>query len=175
MARMVSLEMPKLVKASSDPHARKIIERFENDARLKSMPRHRRMDDVLNLLNLYGRSALGATADKISARQFIDFYESEIYTRYTGTFGTGTIAQMILENLVAHSAQFDARVSAPVASVENTKTGTRTVFIENGVTKEVHARKAIFAAPITLAPRLVKDLRRQDSEKSTRYSKHQDD
>ena len=123
------------------------------------------MGDVIELLDLYGRSALGGTADQISGRQFIDFYESEIYTRYTGTLGTGTITEAILDKLKTYSNLVEFRTSSPLAELENTESGVRAIFGAGDIGREVVGKHAIFAASVSLAPHLIKDLEKQDPEK----------
>lgn len=160
MATLVR-QMPELVRTWKDAASKKMMKQYDSEART---PGTDPMRDVIELLDLYGRSALGGTAKQISARQFIDFYESEIYTRYTGTLGTGTIAEALI-NKLSQFPNVEFRTSAPVAAVENTAMGTKTTFIENGVPKDVQAGRVIFAAAVKSAPVLIKDLAKQDPEK----------
>lgn len=161
MATLVR-QMPELVAKWKDKESRAITDAFRRDPEsAKEDP----MRDVIDLLDLYGRSALGGPAKLISARQFIDFYESEIYTRYTGTLGTGTISEALIKKL----KQFDNvefRTSAPVAGIENFGNGTRTRFVEGDVLKEVDADHVVYAAPLPLANKLIKDFGKQDPEKA---------
>lgn len=162
MATLVR-KMPELVRAERGTKARAIYERFTND---EKVPKEDPMQDVIDLLDLYGRSALGGTAKEISARQFIEFYESEIYTRYTGSLGTGTIAEALLKRLEKYRHLVEIRTSTPVAQMENTdKGGVRTVFMNGSVAKEVHSHHAIFAASVKSATKLIKDLEKTDPEK----------
>ncbi len=62
------------------------------------------------------------------------------------------------------------KTSSPVASIETTANGTRTVFVENGVAKEVHAQKVMFSAAVNLAPALIKDLGKYDPDKTRAIS-----
>jgi len=160
MAELVR-RMPELVKEWKDPTSIEILAKFINDKKLPKDP----MKDVLVFLDLYGRSALGGTTEQISARQFIDFYESEIYTRYTGTLGTGTIAEHLLKKLSNYSHLVDIRTSSPVTSTENIEGGARTVFLQGDSAREVDSDYVIFGAPVSLAPRLIKNLESQDPEK----------
>jgi protoporphyrinogen oxidase len=158
MEKMVRM-MPALVESWKDYRSKRILARFNSDPKVdKSKP----MDDVLELLNLYGRSALGGEAKQISSRQFMDFYESEIFTRFTGTLGTGTVAAAIIAKLKGYPNLVDFRVSSPVASIENTGTGTKVKFMDNNILKEVESQKTIFAAPVSSAPKLIKGLAESD-------------
>ncbi len=154
--------MPQLLEQWADAESKEILAQFKADRRLN--PRDP-MKDVLNLLDLYGRSALGGETHKISARQFIDFYESEIYTRYTGTLGTGTVSEHLITTLKKYSHLVDFRTSAPVAFTENRNGVTHTVFAQGREFREVVSDKVIFAAPVTLAPKLIKNFAEQDPEK----------
>lgn len=166
MATLVR-KMPDLVSSWGDKESKQIVEMFRRDPESgKPDP----MKDVIDLLDLYGRSALGGPAEKISARQFIDFYESEIYTRYTGTFGTGTITEALVNKLKQYPDLVTFRTSAPVAGIENTSNATRTRFVEDGVLKEVDADNVIYAAPLPLATKLIRDLDKQDPEKAKTIS-----
>ena len=161
MAKLVR-DMPKRVGTWKDAKSAAALAEFMKDSKVN---RKDPMADVIELLDLYGRSALGATAKEISARQFIDFYESEIFTRYTGTLGTGTISEAILNSIKKYGNLVEIRTSTPVLSVENRKAGAATRFAENGTLKEVLSSNVVFSAPITLAPKLVKNLEKLDAEK----------
>src|SRR5207249_129760 len=91
---------------------------------------------------------------------------SELTTRYTGTLGTGTIAQAILEKLKRFGNQVEFRTLAPVAKIENQAEGASVKFLENGVTKAVHADSVIFAAPMSVAGQVIANLDNLDPEKS---------
>ena len=154
--------MPTLAAEWKDAKSKEIMKIFNNDTRVsKTDP----MGDVLELLDLYGRSALGGPTNMISARQFVDFYVSEIYTRYTGTLGTGTVTEALIKKLKKYPNLVHFKTSAPVAAIENTADGAMTSFIEGNVLKEVRAKKVIFAAPVTLAPKIVKGLEAADPQK----------
>ena len=161
MATLVR-RMPSLVEGWVDKESTEILSSFRRDRRLdKEDP----MKDVIDLWDLYGRSALGGPANLISARQFLDFYESEIYTRFTGTLGTGTVAEHLINKLKEYGDLVEFRTSASVHSVETKDGGVVTVYAQGKEAREVHSDKVIFAVPISLAPRVVKDLRQLDPEK----------
>lgn len=166
MATLVR-RMPELVKDWKDPASRKIYNQFLKDKNVAAVDP---MKDVIELLDLYGPSALGGVAEKISARQFIDFYASEIFTRYTGTLGTGTIVEALKKKLDKYQHLVDIRTSSPVSELSDVGDGSRVVFTEGGVAKEAWGKKTIFAAAMALAPKLIKDLEKNDPEKVTTIS-----
>ncbi len=161
MATLVR-RMPELVAGWKDAESIALLDRFKKDKRL---PAKDPMRNVLDLLDLYGRSALGGPTNLISARQFIDFYESELYTRYTGTLGTGTVTEALLQKLKQYSHLVTFKTSAPVASIENVGDQTRTIFVEGQGLKEVFAGNVIYAAPMSLASKLIKEIKLADPEK----------
>jgi protoporphyrinogen oxidase len=156
-------KMPKLVSEWKDSQSKAMLERFNSD---KDLDSENPMKDVVELLDLYGRSALGGPAKLISARQFIDFYESEIYTRYTGTLGTGTVMEALINKLKKYPELVQFKTLAPVGNVENSTNGAKTSYMDGSVYKQVSSDKVIFAAPVTLAPKIIKDLSAQDPEKA---------
>jgi protoporphyrinogen oxidase len=161
MADLVN-KMPEMLSQIKDKKARQVLSEFMSDNRLSSP---NPMKDVLDLLDLYGRSALGATTERVSARMFIDFYEAEISTRFTGTLGTGDITEALIDKLKKYSHIVDFKTEAPVAQIENSNDGPSTQYFYNSELRQVSSSKIIYAAPITLAPRLVKNLEKQDKEK----------
>lgn len=162
MAELVG-RMPSLVAEWKTPEAGEVLKRYHADL---SLPQQDPMKDVIELLDLYGRSALGGPAAKISARQFVDFYESELYTRYAGTFGTGTISEAIIKKLKAYPQLVQFRTSAPVVTIENRPGDVITTFMENGILREIRSEQMIFAAPLSAAIKTVKDLAKLDPEKA---------
>ncbi len=161
MATLVR-QMPELVKSWNDPVSRKIYEQYSKDKSLNSADP---MIDVIELLDLYGRSALGGITKEISARQFIDFYTAEIFTRYTGTLGTGTIVEALKKKLAKYRHLVDIRTSSPVSELENVSDGSSVVFTEKGIVKEALGKKTIFSVAMNLAPKLIKGLEKLDPEK----------
>ena len=155
-------KMPEILESWGDPESQHLLARYKGDAKV---PSFEPMRDVINLLDLYGRSALGGTAQEINARIFVDFYISEMETRYTGTWGTGTVTKAIVDALKNYSHLVEIRTSAPVAKIENRDDGVLTTFVEDGVVKEIFSSDMIYAAPVTLAPKLIKDLEQLDPEK----------
>jgi Flavin containing amine oxidoreductase len=165
-------QMPKMVARWSDDESKRIMDRFNKD---KDLNRRDPMKEVLSLLDNYGRSALGFTADQVPARHFINFYISEIFRRYTGGLGTGTIMQATINTIKQqYPGCVDFKTSAPVVSTENIGGGTRTVYIENGQMHEVFSDYSTLAVPVTLAPKLVKGLAQIDPAKTTAIAKIRD-
>ena len=166
MAKLVR-GMPDLMAKWPEPEAKAILAKYRADLKV---PKQDPMKDVLDLLDLYGRSALGGTTSEISGRQFIAFYSSEIETRYTGTLGTGTIAEALLKKLAKYP-NVELRTSAPAAQIHSTADGSRTIFLEGGNQFEANAKNLIFAAPVTLAPKMIVGLEAKDPSKVKAISK----
>ncbi len=162
MANLVR-QMPTLAEKYLAEHKNpKMAESLE---RLKKAPQADPMKDVIDLLDLYGRSALGGTADQISARQFIDFYASELDTRYTGSLGTGSVVETLISKLKKYQ-NVEIRTGSAVTEIENLKAGdTRTQFMQDGKVREASAKNVIFAAPVTMAPKVIKNLAVDDPQK----------
>ena len=155
--------MPEMVSQMKDKESRAIYERFLKD---EKVPRDDPMKNVIELLELYGRSALGGTPDQISARQFGDFYAAELYTRYTGTLGTGDVTEAIQKKLARIRDSVATRTSAPVAKIENGADGAVVTYVHEGQTRQVRAKKVVFAAPIKLAPRIIQDFEKDAAERA---------
>ena len=148
-------QMPKMVSEMTDPGAKEVYNEFLKDPEVN---RADPMADVIALLDLYGRSALGGPARLVSARQFGDFYVSELETRYTGTLGTGTITGKIIDRLNEAHRDIKIQTSAPVAQIENEADHAYVTFVQDGKAIRAKAKKVIFAAAVTLAPSLIKNF-----------------
>ncbi|MBI2362810.1 MAG: FAD-dependent oxidoreductase [Elusimicrobia bacterium] len=110
-------KMPAAAAGREDPAGKEVYERFEKDP---AVDRAAPMKDVLGLLDLFCRSALGATTAEVSAAAFANFYISEIETRYTTPVGTGEAAAL-MEGLLrrrGHLARL--KTGAAVRAVEQT-------------------------------------------------------
>jgi hypothetical protein len=117
------------------------------------------MEDVLQLLDLYTRSALGAPTDRVSAMAFANFYISEIETRYTTEEGTGAAAgkmnRLLTDQRSPRTQFFNGKLNAPVIGIRTTDSGVEVDYIENGVGKTSRGQYLVFAAQLKMAPRLI--------------------
>lgn len=133
-----------------------------------------RMDDVLGLMDLYCRSALGSETQSISAMAFANFYISELVTRYTAPDGTGRAADNMIEMLKDRSKLVKIKNKATVSSIVQTDNGENPVEVTyviqdedgNRTTMKSKARFAVYAAQLKMAPKLVKGLKEKNPEQS---------
>ncbi len=150
-------EVEKLTRYSSK--AREIFERFSKDPKVN---RQDPMKDVLGLLDLYGRSALGDHTDKINALAFANFYSSELGQRYTGNYGSGTITDILEDRLNKISKYLKTETEASVAKIVNTKDGVEVFYVkQDGSTYVAKAKSVVFAAPLNVAPRVIEGFAQQ--------------
>lgn len=157
-------QMPILASQMKDRAVKKAYEYFLKDARLSHVDP---MREVREFLDLYGRSALGGTTAEVSARQFCNFYTSELRLRFTGTMGTGVVTEALIETLKKNKRDIQIRLGSPVAKIENTRGGAIVTYVKNGEVFEARGRKVIFAAPLFIAPKIIKDFEKLDAKKAS--------
>lgn len=131
----------------------------------------KRMDDVLELLDIYCRSALGFETPGVSAMVFANFYISEITTRYTAPEGTGRAADSMVEMLRNRKDIVKIKNRATVSNIEQNDSGVEVTYVVtdedgNRSTVKSHATYAVFAAQVKLAPKLVAGLKVQSPVQS---------
>ena len=148
-------KMPEMISKLKDRKSKEIYDRFLYDPKVN---RADPMADTLLLFDNYGRSALGGTSEQISARQFGDFYRSELEKRYTGMFGTGEVTEALRGKLQDPKRELNILTNAPVASIKTHETGATVVYVQAGKFYEVKTKKVVFAAPAKLAPKLITDF-----------------
>ncbi|MBI3543853.1 MAG: FAD-dependent oxidoreductase [Deltaproteobacteria bacterium] len=157
--RRFPTEMAKL--AETDADAKQVYDRFIADSKVnKGDP----MKDVLGLLDLYGRSALGDHTDMISAAGFGNFYSSELGTRYTGNMGSGTMTGIIHKKLEGRSDLVTIKTEAPAAKVVTRGDGGDVYYVKDGKTYKVSAQKIVFAASLNVAARIIEGFEQQAPE-----------
>jgi hypothetical protein len=156
-------KMPEYVSQLTDEDSKLAYQRFLAD---KSLDPSDPMKDVVKLLDLYSRSALGTTTDQISAVALANFYESEMGTRYTGSYGTGEVVGKILDRLHEPSRAVQLKTSAGVSQIVNTPDGVEVTYVHDG--KQIHtkAKKLVFAASVKLAPKLITNFAEQAPEQA---------
>jgi len=142
---------------------RAILTEFENDSRvLKGDP----MRDVLKLLNVYARSAMGTTPDLLSAMAFANFYISEVDTRYSSPIGTGHAARVIAHLLEARKHLLTVQLGALATRIVEGKTGVSMTYVHEGFKRTARANYAVYAGQLKFAPKIVRDLDKRDPEKT---------
>jgi protoporphyrinogen oxidase len=147
--------IPRRASHWKDPEARKLYEAFKNDPRLD---RKDPMKEVIEFLNLFSRSALGWETDHVSATAFTNFYISEISERYTGTTGSGDIAQRLGEILKERSADINVRSGSAVRNIRQDEDGVEVTYERDGELYTVRSKRLIFSAPLGQAPKLIPAL-----------------
>lgn len=153
--------MPEIAAGRTEEEAKKLYERFDSD---KSIPHEDPMRDVVDLMDLYCRSALGANANQVSAAAFANFYISEIVTRYTTPLGTGEAASLIERILRQRANLVVIKLRSPGRSIRQDADGAEVLYLEKGKARRARAGHAIFAAQLKFAPEIVQGL--ADSERA---------
>lgn len=133
----------------------KALQLFEHDNRVN---RTDPMGDVIGLLDLFCRSALGTTTDKVSAVAFANFYGSEIEARFTSTTGTGIAARYMVEALVKRTDVLTMRTQATVTRITSRKDSATVTYSFGGKTHAAQARYVVFAGQLGLAPKIIDGL-----------------
>lgn len=153
--------IPAWLAAVKNPKAEEHLLRLKADPRLdKSDP----MKDVLNLLNLYGRSALADHTDVVSAAFFTNFYIDELGKRYTGAMGSGEVSHTISKKLERRKKLTHMQTGAKVLDLAHTSKGVDVLYKKDGVLHKVKASNVVFAAPLGLAPRLIRGYKKMAAE-----------
>ncbi len=144
--------MPEYVSKQKDEASRAIYQDYLADTRLD---RKDPMKEVLQLLNLYSRSALGWETNQISATAFANFYVSEIVPRFTGATGSGDVANHLVNILKGRNSLIKMRAGATVSTIRQNADFVEVVYAKNGQTYSVHAKSLVFSAPLGQAPKLI--------------------
>jgi phytoene dehydrogenase-like protein len=155
----------KQLKDALDRHAYEVslLQRFKDDTKVD---RKDPMGDVLGLLELYCRSALGSTPDKVSAVAFANFYISEIETRYTTPVGTGGAAERLEKMLRDRPKQVSIRLRAGVTTIDPDKNDVTVTYVKNGHAYRAHAKYAVHAAQLKLAPKIIRGFAEREPEQA---------
>ena len=112
------------------------------------------MANVAALMDNYCRSAHGGTTDEVDAHEFLNFYVSELTTRYTGPLGTGEISSRAIKKLQGRE-NVEIKTSAQVVKISNEGKLKKITYLRDGQLFEVLADKVIFAAPMKMAPKII--------------------
>jgi len=143
---------------------REIMQRFNREK--GSLLGTFKMDDVLKLMDLYCRSALGTNADGVSALAFANFYISEIDTRYTTEYGTAQAAINMDKILKEFRRPVKINTKSAVSKIWDEPQGVRVQYINKGKLHEVTGSYLVFAAQIKLAPKLIDNFATLAPEKA---------
>jgi phytoene dehydrogenase-like protein len=148
--------MPSLVAKMKDPESKKLYRAFLTDERIKD--RNNPMQEVLGLTDIYCRSALGGNTADVSALAFANFYSSEIGHRYTGTYGSGDVAETLIKRLKERPEYATMLTGTPVAKVVNNEDHTEVTYVKDGVLHKVRSRYVVWAAQAKVAAKLIENF-----------------
>ena len=152
---------------------KKILAKFIKEQKARKLKGLTGMEDVIELMDLYCRSALGNTSKYISAMAFANFYISEIETRYTSPQGTGVAADnmaKMLEMRKKRDQNFTAHTSASVVQMETTNQGVEVLYNYGGQTRLARSDFAVFASQLELAPKMIKGFKENSPEQAALMS-----
>ena len=116
------------------------------------------MNFMINFyMDNYGHSAKGGYSSEVNALSFMNFILSEMTTRYTYQMGTHEIAQKTYDVIKRH-ANAEIRVESEVISIEEKPNYVEITYANKGQRYIVRAKTYAFSAPLTMAPKLIKDF-----------------
>lgn len=133
--------------------AQRIQWSFQNEFSSGNLAGPTGMQDVIEFMDLYSRSAMGGTSDRISAMVFANFYISEITTRYTTQWGTAIAAQYIVNLLKNRPVQL--QTNATVTRIIDHGTSVEVQYALQGHLHSVYSDYVIFGAQLKQAPKLI--------------------
>lgn len=152
-------EMPYRFAERNDEESRAIYKRFVKetgfDAKQAREKFKKVMNDVVDFLDLYGRSALGTTMKGVSALAFANFYISEIETRYTTPLGTGALAKKMQDILEGRKELATLKPLATVTAVVPEPQGVRVEFNFENTEVTAHSSYLVFAAQLKFAANII--------------------
>lgn len=156
-------KMPGQAAARTDEESLKIYSRFKTDTALDPADP---MRDVIGLMDVFCRSALGATPDVLSAAAFANFYISEIETRYSSPIGNGETAAILERQLRNRGHLVTIRLKAAVNRIADDGNGVTVNYVSGGAASQAAADYAVFAAQLKFAPRIIEGLEKKDPERA---------
>jgi phytoene dehydrogenase-like protein len=153
--------MPARLAKRGDARSKKVYARYLADLNSGKLSAADPMIDVIELMDLYCRSALGTNSDKVSAMAFANFYLCELITRYTTPIGTSQAMMNMKDMLSARGGLATIKVSSPVVKITNQSDHADVRYVQNGELHSVRGQYVIFAAELKFAPRIIDGLTEQ--------------
>lgn len=147
--------------AMGDLEAASLLKRLHSDPAVNQT---NPMQNVLGLLEIYGRSAHGDSAEKISAAAFANFYISELDVRYSSNMAAVGVSRVIWNQLKSRP-NLVTKTRTAVARVRNIKAGVEVCYVQQGISKRVISRDAVFAAALKVALKAIPELASKAPEK----------
>ncbi len=151
--------MPRRASTRSDAQSRALLNKLKADPRVDAKDP---MRDVIQFLDQFARSALGAPTSHLSAMAFANFYISEIDTRFASEIGTGIAAEKIIGML--NATPVTLRNGATVIGIENGLDAVEVRFTEGKNGFSARAKFVVFAAQLKLATTLISGLEQKAPE-----------
>lgn len=158
--------MPDISRGRKDKTSKKLLARFDEEIANGRLNKDDPMIDVIELMDLYCRSALGDTSEKISAMAFANFYISEIVTRYTSSVGTSIAAMEMVTMLNKRPELATIRTSTPVIKIVNQPDHVEVQYLDQGKVHQVNAQYVVFSAQLKQAPKVIEGFTQQAPEQA---------
>jgi len=156
--------MPVALKRRTSPEAKALYKKIMSDPRISEDDP---MRAVLDLIDVYTRSALGLSVGEVSALALANFYMSEVEDRFTSTKATGEIVERILNILKSRSKLVEIRTGVTASSVQPREEGGTVTSedIHSKVARIDHAKSVVMALPPKVSAKLVKNFSQIASDK----------
>ena len=135
--------------------AQRIWARFRAERKAGKLAGPTGMQGVVELMDLYCRSALGNTTAYVNAMAFANFYISEIVTRYTTPKGTGIAAYNMVQLLNARTELLTVKTDSPVTRIVSADDHVDVYYVKDGIRHLVRGQYAVFSSALKLAPALI--------------------
>jgi hypothetical protein len=142
-------------------------ERYEAELKAGTLDAKDPMKDVIGLLDLYCRSALGSEAEDVSAVAFANFYSSEIVPRYTSELGTGAATAKMLDVIKGHKNVI-LQANSPVQWIRQDNDYAYVTYLNRltGKAYEVRTKYVVFAAQIDKALGRIEGFEKKDPKRA---------
>ncbi|MEQ1878034.1 MAG: hypothetical protein ABL958_15430 [Bdellovibrionia bacterium] len=155
--------MPKKAASRKDSESKHVYERFQKD---KSLNAADPMIDVLDMLEQYGKSALGQGPAALSAAAFANFYISEISTRYSSPFGNGQASRLLDKLLQDRPHLAHVKLRAAAINIKNSPDKVEVQYLQNGKKWVATAPHAVLSTQLWLAPKLIEGFAAKEPERT---------
>lgn len=132
-----------------------VLTRFQQEMKERKLSPAAGMLDVIGLIDLYSRSALGSNSNGVSAMAFANFYISELETRYTTDKGTGVAAENMVKMLMSRPDLVSIKTGAPVLKIIPGENDNQVLYNFQGKTYSAKADYVMFASQVKIAPLLI--------------------
>ncbi len=163
-------QMPIALSKRTDKKSKQVYKRFQND---KQLTAEAPMQDVLDFMDLYCRSALGTSCEQLSAALLASFYIGEAETRYTHPLSNGYLSKTMAEKIQSLSKWISVSTQSTATKIQHINNAVHVEFFKNGQTHKAKAKYLVYAAQLKFAPGIIEDLAKADPEKLAAIQKLQ--